>query len=108
PRGAPLAPPSIADGFDFSVAQEFGVDHAMLVPLHYLTDGVTTPVVPIWVNTFVKPLPSAHRCYALGRALRSAIESFPQKLRIAVLGSGSLSLAIGGAGTAPGDRPHVP
>ena len=43
------------EGFDFSVTQEFGVDHAMLVPLHYLTDDVKTPVVPIWVNTFVKP-----------------------------------------------------
>src|SRR5262249_14630129 len=97
---------SIADGFDLSVAQEFGVDHAMLVPLHYLTDGVTTPVVPIWVNTFVKPLPSARRCYALGRALRSAIESFPQKLRVAVLGSGSFSLEIGGAQRGAGESQY--
>jgi len=108
PLAEHLCRASIADGFDFSVAQEFGVDHAMLVPLHYLTDGVTTPVVPIWVNTFVKPLPSAHRCYALGRALRSAIESFPQKLRIAVLGSGSFSLEIGGPKIDPGKRNAVP
>ena len=53
-------------GFDFAVTQEFGVDHAMLVPLYYLTDGVNIPVVPIWVNAFVKPLPSARRCHALG------------------------------------------
>ncbi len=61
------------------MTQEFGVDHAMLVPLHYLTDGITTPVVPIWVNTFVKPLPTAQRCYALGRMLRSAIDSLPRQ-----------------------------
>src|SRR5215475_13928985 len=60
----------VQEGFDLAVAQEFGVDHAMLVPLHYLTDGITAPVVPIWVNTFVKPLPSAKRCYALGEAVR--------------------------------------
>jgi aromatic ring-opening dioxygenase catalytic subunit (LigB family) len=47
------------EGFDFAVTQEFGVDHAMLVPLHYLTDDVKTPVVPIWVNTFSSPLPPA-------------------------------------------------
>ena len=52
------------------MTQEFGVDHAMLVPLHYLTDGVKTPVVPIWVNTFSAPLPTAKRCYALGRMMR--------------------------------------
>ena len=85
-----------------SVTQEFGVDHAMLVPLHYLTDGITTPVVPIWVNTFVKPLPTARRCYALGRAVRSAIDSFPDKLRVAVIGTGSFSLEIGGPKIKPG------
>ena len=35
------------EGFDFSVTQEFGVDHAMLVPLHYLTDGIRIPVVAV-------------------------------------------------------------
>ena len=62
------------EGFDFAVTQDFGVDHAMLVPLHYLTDGVKTPVVPIWVNAFVKPLPTARRCYALGKMLKGAID----------------------------------
>src|SRR5581483_10357415 len=79
----------VGEGFDFAVTQEFGVDHAMLVPLHYLTDGVKVPVVPIWINTFVKPLPSARRCYALGAMVRRAIDSLPSKLRVAVIGSGS-------------------
>ena len=70
------------EGFDFSVTQEFGVDHAMLVPLHYLTDDVKTPVVPIWVNTFSAPLPTAKRCYALGKMMQGAIESLPQKMRV--------------------------
>lgn len=98
----------IGEGFDLAVAQEFGIDHAMLVPLHYLTDGIERPVVPIWVNTFVKPLPSARRCYALGRTVRSAIQSFPQKLRVAVIGSGSFSLEIGGPKIDPGKRNSVP
>ena len=71
----------IAEGFDFSVAEEFGMDHAMMVPLHYLTDGIKQPVVPIWVNTFSAPLPSAKRCLALGKMLRKAIESAPGNQR---------------------------
>jgi aromatic ring-opening dioxygenase catalytic subunit (LigB family) len=99
---------AILDGFDLSVVQEFGVDHAMLVPLHYLTDGIKVPVIPIWVNAFVKPLPTAKRCYALGRAVRRAIESFPEESRVAVLGTGSFSLEIGGPKIDPGKRNSVP
>ena len=80
----------MSEGFDFAVTQDFGVDHAMLVPLYYLTDAVKIPVVPIWVNAFVKPLPSARRCYALGRMLKGAIDSLPRNLRVAVLATGQL------------------
>ena len=90
----------IRDGFDLAVTQEFGIDHAMTVPLHYLTDGIPTPVVPIWVNTFVKPLPTAQRCYALGRMVRNAIDSLTDKLRVAVIGTGGFSLRSAGR-----DRP---
>jgi aromatic ring-opening dioxygenase catalytic subunit (LigB family) len=99
---------AIAEGFDLAVTQEFGVDHAMLVPLHYITDGVKIPVVPIWVNAFVAPLRTAQRCYALGQKLRSGIETMPQNLRVAVLGSGSFSLEIGGPKINPGKRNAVP
>jgi aromatic ring-opening dioxygenase catalytic subunit (LigB family) len=78
----------INEGFDFAVTQEFGVDHAILVPLHYLTDGVEASVVPLWVNALVRPLPAARRCYALGRMLKAAIESL--------------------AGRRTGDRPLLP
>ena len=98
----------IREGFDLAVTGEFGVDHAMLVPLHYLTEGVRIPVVPIWVNAFVKPLPTARRCYALGAMVRSAIESWPGKLRVAAIGSGSFSLEIGGPKLKPGERTSVP
>jgi len=99
---------AIREGFDLSVAQEFGVDHAMLVPLHYLTDGIRLPVVPIWVNAFVKPLPRAKRCFALGRAVRCAIDSLGRDMRVAVVGTGSFSLEIGGPKIEPGKRNAVP
>jgi protocatechuate 4,5-dioxygenase beta chain len=95
-------------GFDLSVAQEFDVDHAVLVPLHYLTDGVQTPVVPLWVNAFVKPLPIAKRCYALGQVLKAAIADWPGGRRVAVLATGSFSLEIAGPLVDPGSRHAVP
>ena len=95
-------------GFDFSVTQDFGVDHAMLVPLYYLTDDVKIPVVPIWVNAFVKPLPAARRCYALGQMLKGAIQSLPGKTRVAVLATGHFSLEIAGPRVDPGERHGTP
>jgi protocatechuate 4,5-dioxygenase beta chain len=99
---------AMEEGFDLAVAQEFGVDHAMLVPLHYLTDGVKQPVVPIWVNAFSKPLPTARRCYALGRMIAGAIKSMPQTMRVSVVATGSFSLEIGGPRINPGKRNAVP
>jgi aromatic ring-opening dioxygenase catalytic subunit (LigB family) len=95
-------------GFDFAVTQDFGLDHSMMVPLHYLTDGVKIPVVPIWVNAFVKPLPSARRCHALGHMLKAAIKSWPQNLRVAVLATGHFSLEIAGPRVEPGERHGTP
>jgi aromatic ring-opening dioxygenase catalytic subunit (LigB family) len=108
PLAAHIRNVGIRDGFDLSVVGEIGVDHAMLVPLHYLTDGVKIPVVPVWVNAFVKPLPTARRCYALGAMVRSAIESLAAPLRVAAIGSGSFSLEIGGPKIKPGERTSVP
>jgi hypothetical protein len=46
------------------------------------------PIVPIIVNDLEEPMPSIRRCLAWGRLLRRAIESYPEPLRIAVLGTG--------------------
>lgn len=98
----------IAQGFDFAVTQEFGMDHSMMVPLHFLTDGVTTPVVPIWVNAFVKPLPSSRRCYALGHMLKDAIANLPNDMRVAVMATGSFSLEVAGPRVSPDKRAGIP
>jgi 3-O-methylgallate 3,4-dioxygenase len=48
--------------------------------------------VPVFVNTYYPPnVPSAARCYELGRALRRAVESWPGTARVAVIASGGLS-----------------
>ena len=99
---------AIEGGFDLTLTQEFGLDHSFMVPLHFLVPHMRIPIIPIFVNGFIRPLPLARRCHALGQAIRAAVESFPAKLRVAVIGSGSMSLEIGGPLIRPGQRNGVP
>jgi protocatechuate 4,5-dioxygenase beta chain len=86
----------IEDGFDFTSSLEFEIDHGALVPLHFMTPAMELPIVPIFINCVVPPLPSAARCYALGRSIAKAIRSLKTASRVAIVASGSLSLEIGG------------
>jgi aromatic ring-opening dioxygenase catalytic subunit (LigB family) len=95
---------AIARGFDISLVQDFEVDHAVMVPLHFITPHMKIPVLPIFVNALAPPLPTAQRCYALGEAVRDAIKEWPEPLRVVVIGSGSFSLEIGGPKIPPGER----
>ena len=99
---------AIGDGFDISLVQDFDVDHATMVPLHFLTPEMNVAIVPIFVNGLAPPLPSSQRCYALGRSVAAAIESWPENKRVAVIGSGSFSLEIGGPKIPPGERAGTP
>jgi gallate dioxygenase len=98
----------IEAGYDLALAQEFTVDHSVVVPLHFLTPRMQIPVIPIFVSGHLAPLPAARRCFALGTAVKRAIESFPESLRVAVLGSGSFSLEVFGPRIAPGKSDGVP
>lgn len=82
--------------FDLGITQEFELDHSFLVPLHFLTPDMNIPIVPVFLSGIVAPLPKSTRCHALGKAMRSAIESWPDDLRVGVIGSGSITLDIGG------------
>jgi hypothetical protein len=67
-----------------------GMSHAFMRPLHCLRPEVDLPTVPVFVNCCYGPQPTARRCYQLGRAVRELIVSWPQDLRVAVIGSGGL------------------
>ena len=98
----------IKAGFDLALLQEFTVDHSVVVPLHFMTPTMRVPVIPIFVSGHVPPLPSAKRCYDLGVAIKRAIESWPEGLRVVVIGSGSFSLEVFGPRIAPGKSDGVP
>jgi hypothetical protein len=68
------------------IGHAFGVVETQLMPAPAL------PLVPVFVNTYWPPNQLAPaRCYEVGRALREAIDSYPENLRVALVASGGLS-----------------
>jgi hypothetical protein len=96
------------DGFDFASSLEFEVDHGLLVPLHFMMPSMALPIVPVFINCLVPPLPKTRRCHALGASLGRAIRSWNKPRRVAIVTSGSLSLEIGGPRVEPGKTFGVP
>ncbi|GAA4179413.1 hypothetical protein [Gryllotalpicola koreensis] len=83
-------------GFDFSISHELKLDHSIICPIITTRPQADLPVVPIYTNIFAPPLPSARRFYELGRAIRSIIDEYPRDVRVAAIGTGHLSLELGG------------
>jgi aromatic ring-opening dioxygenase catalytic subunit (LigB family) len=89
----------VAEGFDLSVCHRLPLDHGSLSPLSALMPHVKewpVRVVPILVNVLHFPIPSAARCFELGRAIRRAVGTFEDDLRIVALGTGGLSHQLTG------------
>ncbi|BAK77523.1 protocatechuate 4,5-dioxygenase [Pseudogulbenkiania sp. NH8B] len=90
----------MAAEFDMSFFQDKALDHGCLSPLSMLNRSKTawdTPIVPLAVGVLQFPVPSAARCYKLGQALRDAIESYPEDLKVAIVATGGLSHQVHGA-----------
>ena len=80
---------AVSEEADIAHSQEIVLDHGFMVPLHLLTPRMELPIVPIVVNCLAAPRPALKRCYALGRALRRAVDARPE--RIGLLAAGGLS-----------------
>ena len=86
----------VGEGFDVAHSRKLkpgeGMGHAFSFVYGRLLHGKTIPTVPIMVNTYYPPnQPTPKRCFDLGRAVRAAIETWPNEARVAVIGSGGLS-----------------
>jgi len=89
----------VADEFDMSFFQDKPLDHGCFSPLSVLCEhrgGWPFPIVPLQVGVLQSPSPSARRCWKLGQALRRAIESYPEDLRVAIVATGGLSHQVHG------------
>ena len=89
----------VAREFDLTTCQEMLVDHAFSLPLKLLwpdAPSCPVPTVPVCINTVQYPLPSARRCYKLGKALGEAIASWDEDKRVLIVGTGGLSHQLDG------------
>ena len=97
-----LAESLVNDEFDLTIFQDKPLDHGLHSPLPLLWPHQPDwpgAVVPIEINVLQYPLPTALRCYKLGQAVRRAVESYPENLRVVVVGTGGLSHQIHGERT---------
>ena len=94
--GKHLVEQMMAEGFDVAQftrqAEGRTIGHAFTFVRRRVVKANLPPIVPITVNTYYPPnQPTAARCYAFGRALRRAIESWDSEKKVAVIASGGLS-----------------
>ena len=89
----------IQDDFDLTMVNTMDVDHGLTVPLSLMFGQPATwpcKVIPFAVNVVQYPVPSGHRCYMLGKAIRKAIELFDQDLNVQIWGTGGMSHQLQG------------
>jgi gallate dioxygenase len=89
----------VADEFDLSYFQDKPLDHGCFSPLSMLWPheaGWPGAIVPLQIGVLEFPIPSARRCYRLGRSLRKAIESYPEDLKVVLVATGGLSHQVHG------------
>lgn len=94
-----IAQSVIQDDFDLTVVNNLDVDHGLTVPLSLMfgePEAWPCLVIPIAVNVVLYPPPSGARCYALGKALRKAVESFDEDLNVQIWGTGGMSHQLQG------------
>ncbi|HTX24381.1 MAG TPA: class III extradiol dioxygenase subunit beta [Steroidobacteraceae bacterium] len=89
----------VLDEFDMTIVNEMQVDHGLTVPLTLLCGTPTQwpcRVIPLAVNVIQYPAPTGHRCYMLGKAIRKAVESWHEDLKVVIFGTGGMSHQIQG------------
>ena len=75
--------------FDMAYSQDAVLGHSFAAPFEWILGTRDIPVVPIFVNTYLPPLPRPQRCAALGRAIAEIVAAKPE--RVALLASGGMS-----------------
>ncbi|MDE3167053.1 MAG: MMPL family transporter, partial [Acidobacteriota bacterium] len=76
-------------GFDMAYSQDAVLGHAFAAVYEWVIEGRGIPVIPLFVNAYLPPLPSARRCAALGRAIAEVIAKRPEN--VAIIASGGMS-----------------
>jgi len=96
---AHIAHSVILDGFDLTLCNEMEVDHGLTVPMSLMFGQPKEwpcKVIPLHVNVVQYPVPTGQRCYDLGRAIRRAVDSYPEDLNVQIWGTGGMSHQLQG------------
>ncbi len=68
---------------------ERGTSHMIVYPARQIMPNLDVPIIPLYLNCYYPPLPTAQRCWQLGEALSRALSRRPE--RVAIYASGGLS-----------------
>ena len=79
----------VANGFDMSYSQDAELGHSFAAVFEWVLGERKIPVVCIFVNTYLPPLPTARRAEALGKAIKKTIDKRPEN--VAIIASGGMS-----------------
>ncbi|HEX7233509.1 MAG TPA: hypothetical protein VF452_24230 [Candidatus Binatia bacterium] len=83
------------EGFDPSYSKKTrydgGLGHAFARVLKFLSPQASHSIVPIMVNTYYPPAPSAKRCVQFGRALAKVLRQASGNQKVVIIASGGLS-----------------
>jgi 2,3-dihydroxyphenylpropionate 1,2-dioxygenase len=77
------------NGIDFAFGEYVELQHTQTVPLYFLLPKPEIPILPIYVNTWVDPIPTPRRCYQIGQLIREVAGARAE--RVAILATGGLS-----------------
>ena len=91
-----LGDDQLQPNIDFSMSNEWVLDHSFTIPAKFLTPAMDIPIVPIHTNANIPPIPRAQRFAALGAYLGARIATAPLDRRVAIVTSGHLATEIGG------------
>lgn len=89
----------IQSDFDLTSVGNMPVDHGLSVPLTIMfgqPELWPVKVIPLLVNVVVYPPPSGQRCFALGKAIAAAVDSFDDDINVQVWGTGGMSHQLQG------------
>jgi aromatic ring-opening dioxygenase catalytic subunit (LigB family) len=75
--------------FDMAYSQDALLGHSFAAVYEWIIADRDIPVVPIFLNTYLPPLPSPQRCAALGKEMARIIAGRPE--RVVIIASGGMS-----------------
>lgn len=75
--------------FDMAYSQDALLGHSFAAVYEWIIADRDIPVVPIFLNTYLPPLPSPQRCHKLGKEIANIVAGRPE--RVVIIASGGMS-----------------